>query len=104
MTTPTPRPTSSTTSWPEPGLGVQVLWHLGRGGSHQEIPSRRRRTADTGHATSRGERGFGEDDLGAVGSEGAPSVAGWCSVVAFDAEAVVDLGVVAFAEQAGVLQ
>ena len=42
---------------------------------------------------------FGENDLGAVGSPGAPSVAGWCGVVAFDAVAVVDLRVVAFAEQ-----
>src|SRR4051794_25133876 len=41
-----------------------------------------------------------DQDLGAVGAVGVPSAGG----VAFDAEAVVDLGVVAFAEQPGVLQ
>ena len=44
------------------------------------------------------------DDLGAVGAVGAPSPAWWCVVVAFDAVAVVDLGVMPFAEQAGVRQ
>ena len=41
-----------------------------------------------------------DEDLGAVGTVGVPVAVG----VAFDAEAVVDLGVVAFAEQAGVVQ
>src|SRR5215218_9557501 len=45
-----------------------------------------------------------DDDLGAVGSVGAPSGSWWRAVVAFDAEAVVDLGVVPFAEQAEVVQ
>src|SRR3954452_5554227 len=41
-----------------------------------------------------------EHDLGAVGAPGAPSAVG----LSLDAEAVVDLGVVALAEQRGVLQ
>ena len=41
-----------------------------------------------------------QQDLGAVGAVGVPSPAG----VSFDPEAVVDLGVVPFAEQPGVLQ
>jgi hypothetical protein len=48
---------------------------------------------------SGGEQGWVEVDLGAVGAVGAPSVFGWCVVVAFDAVAVVNLGVMAFAEQ-----
>src|SRR4051794_10214488 len=40
------------------------------------------------------------EDLGAVGAPGVPSAGG----ISLDAEAVVDLGVVAFAEQPGVLQ
>src|SRR4051794_15944498 len=41
-----------------------------------------------------------DEDLGAVGAPGAPSAVG----ISLDAEAVVDLGVVSFAEQRGVLQ
>ena len=41
-----------------------------------------------------------KNDLGAVGPVGAPSAVG----LSFDAEAVVDLGVVPFAEQRGVVQ
>jgi hypothetical protein len=41
-----------------------------------------------------------EQDLGAVGAVGVPSAGG----VSFDPEPVVDLGVVAFAEQPGVLR
>ena len=41
-----------------------------------------------------------DEDLGVVGAVGAPSAVG----LSFDPEAVVDLGVVAFAEQRGVLQ
>src|SRR3954454_6178829 len=51
-------------------------------------------------AELRGEQGRWDEDLGAVGAVGVPSAGG----VSFDAEAVVDLGVVAFAEQPGVLQ
>src|SRR3954462_14860560 len=51
-------------------------------------------------AGSGGERWFVDEDLGAVGAVGVPSAGG----VSLDAEAVVDLGVVAFAEQSGVLQ
>ena len=40
-----------------------------------------------------------DEDLGAVGAVGVPSAVG----ISLDAEAVVDLGVVAFAEQSGVL-
>ena len=46
------------------------------------------------------EQGAVDDDLGAVGAPGAPSAVG----LSFDPEAVVDLGVVPFAEQRGVLQ
>jgi len=53
-----------------------------------------------GQAESGGEYWFGKGDLGAVGSPGAPSAVG----LSFDAESVVDLGVVAFAEQAEVVQ
>src|SRR4051812_17859056 len=41
-----------------------------------------------------------DEDLGAVGAVGVPSAA----EIPLDAEAVVDLGVVAFAQQCGVLQ
>jgi hypothetical protein len=51
-------------------------------------------------ASARGEEGFGQEDLGAVGAVGVPSAVGW----SLDPEAVVDLGVVPFAEQRGVLQ
>src|SRR3954465_9377195 len=44
--------------------------------------------------------GLAEEDLGSVGAPGAPSAVG----LSFDPEAVVDLGVVSFAEQRGVLQ
>ncbi len=46
-----------------------------------------------------GAQRCGDEDLGAVGAVGVPSAAG----VSVDPEAVVDLGVVAFAEQPGVL-
>src|SRR3954451_25148313 len=49
---------------------------------------------------SGGELWFVQDDFGAVGSPGAPSAVG----LSLDAEAVVDLGVVAFPEQADVVQ
>jgi hypothetical protein len=49
------------------------------------------------HARS-GEQGWAHEDFGAVGAVGVPSAGG----VAVDAVAVVDLGVVAFAEQPGV--
>jgi hypothetical protein len=45
-----------------------------------------------------------EEDLGAVGSPGAPSVFGWCGVVALNAKSVVDLRVVPLAEQPGVVE
>src|SRR3954454_11054591 len=51
-------------------------------------------------AELRGEQGRWDEDLGAVGAVRVPSAAG----ISFDPEAVVDLGVVAFAEQPGVLQ
>src|SRR4051812_47064490 len=53
-----------------------------------------------GRATTSADRVGRQEDLGAVGAPGAPSAVGW----PFDPEPVVDLGVVAFAEQRGIVQ
>src|SRR3954452_3789975 len=58
------------------------------------------RSAGAGELGVVGGRGSDHQDLGAVGAVGVPPAGG----ISVDAEAVVDLGVVAFAEQPGVLQ
>src|SRR5829696_6121570 len=59
------------------------------------------RTARGAHGSRGGQEPFGDDgDLGAVGTPGTPSPV----VSSLDAEPVVDLGVVALAEQGRVLQ
>src|SRR4051812_35981206 len=66
-------------------------------------PRRCRRTPTDcalGTARSAGGRTEVQEDLGAVGSPGAPSAVG----LSLDAEAVVDLGVVPLAQQRGVLE
>ena len=45
-----------------------------------------------------------DDDLRAVGSMSAPAEARWRAVVAVDAEAMVDLGVVALAEERRIVE
>src|SRR3954469_3593091 len=79
---------------PGPKSMIKAPWPVRR--SSAAAP----RSAEPSYGRASDSQGCADEDLAAVGAVSAPSSAG----ISFDPEPVMDLGVVPFADQPGVLQ